>query len=107
MRKVVFILLICLTFIVNSSFAQTELHPNGVTLKLLGVDAFSPWKEELYNFDEFTIGMEMGYSRYLNQYFNLTIPLFCLHLTYISPYISTVVRPMRMLLSEIMHLLKL
>lgn len=69
------IILISLSiFCAFSVAAQTQKYPNSITYKVLGVDTYSPYLEELYRFDKQTFAFSASYSRYINNSFSLSFP---------------------------------
>lgn len=69
------ILILFTVFCVNDASAQTEKRPNSFTCKVLGVDTYSPYFEELYRFDKQTFAFSAEYSRYIKKSFSLSFPL--------------------------------
>lgn len=83
--------LIFLTFVLGfniSTFAQYSQAPNGLLLKAVGADYYSPavWGEKIPgegNFgdnsseaiNQMTFGIELGYSRYLTEGLGLIVPI--------------------------------
>jgi OOP family OmpA-OmpF porin len=59
----------------SDASAQTQKYPNSFTYKVLGVDTYSPYLEELYRFDKQTFAFSAEYSRYLGKSFSLSLPL--------------------------------
>ncbi|MFK7946386.1 MAG: OmpA family protein [Saprospiraceae bacterium] len=55
-------------------FGQTKELPNSFTYKVLGVDTYSPYLEQLYRFDKQTFGFSAVYNRYLNESLSLSFP---------------------------------
>lgn len=74
MKNAIIIILFA-TFCVNDTIAQTKELPNSFTYKVLGVDTYSPYLEELYRFDKQTFAFSAEYSRYLKKSFSLSFPL--------------------------------
>lgn len=56
------------------AFGQTKELPNSFTYKVLGVDTYSPYLEQLYRFDKQTFGFSAVYNRYLNTSLSLSLP---------------------------------
>ncbi len=56
------------------AFAQTKDLPNSFTYKVLGVDTYSPYLEQLYRLDKQTFGFSAIYNRYLNNSLSLSLP---------------------------------
>lgn len=78
MREIILLfIVVCFVVVegISQGNSQANFQKNGLAFSLLGVDIYSPWKGELYNFDEFTFGVEVGYSRKLNQFFSLNFPI--------------------------------
>lgn len=71
--KQVFTLIIGL-FCCGLLYGQTENYPNGFTYKVLGIDTYSPFAEELHRFDKQTFGFSAEYNRYLNRSLSLSLP---------------------------------
>jgi outer membrane protein OmpA-like peptidoglycan-associated protein len=53
---------------------QSEKLPNSFTYKVLGVDTYSPYLEELYRFDKQTFAFSAEYSRYIGNSMSLSFP---------------------------------
>jgi hypothetical protein len=53
---------------------QSEKLPNSFTYKALGVDTYSPYLEELYQFDKQTFAFSAEYSRYIGNTMSLSFP---------------------------------
>lgn len=53
---------------------QSENVPNSFTYKVLGVDTYSPYLEDLYRFDKQTFAFSAEYSRYLRNSLSLSFP---------------------------------
>lgn len=55
-------------------FGQTKDLPNSFTYKVIGIDTYSPYLEQLFSFDEQTFGFSAVYNRYLNESLSLSLP---------------------------------
>lgn len=64
------ILISCYCF----AFGQTKELPNSFSYKVLGVDTYSPYLEQLFRFDQQTFGFSATYNRYLNESLSLSFP---------------------------------
>jgi outer membrane protein OmpA-like peptidoglycan-associated protein len=53
---------------------QSKKLPNTFTYKVLGVDTYSPYLEELYRFDKQTFAFSAEYSRYIGNSMSLSFP---------------------------------
>lgn len=78
--KRIFLLLICIAVgaVKNNLTAQVSFAKDGVSYKLLGLDhqtLFSKDKPNKNYLDRLDYGAEIGYSRYLNKFLNLAVPV--------------------------------
>ncbi len=67
-------LLIGLLCFCTSLRGQNSRYPNGFTYKVLGIDTYSSYMEELYTLDQQTFGFCATYNRYLNPNLSLSFP---------------------------------
>lgn len=72
--KQVYALLISLFCYATSLIGQTVDYPNSFTYKVLGVDTYSPYLEQLHRFDKQTFGFSAEYNRYINRGLSLSLP---------------------------------
>ena len=75
MKKYLLISLLSLTFLCSNVYAQTVDNPNAVSFKALFLDYQSQNGGDIGAIKDYNNGFEVGYSRYINDKLNLSIPL--------------------------------
>ena len=76
MKVIQFIMVITGLFCISQSTnAQTLSTPSALTINLLGLDYYSPLNEELYNFDEFTLGVGIEYYHNIAPSLSIGLPI--------------------------------
>ncbi len=77
MKKFIFVFLIAFSLNAVKSNAQFSTAPDGITVKRVLMDFYTPIDEELASFDKLknSGGVEIGYYRHLNEWFNVGVPI--------------------------------
>ena len=75
MKRLFLSLLLAVTLCMQISHAQTAEAPHAIFVKWVGTDYLAPNLDDVdYDFDLLTNGIEAGYTRYLNDFLNISVP---------------------------------
>ncbi len=68
--------ILAVTSLFNTLYAQHPGKPDGLTVKGVFMDYYSPFtNESMFEVDQWNVGAELGYFRSMNPFFNIGIPV--------------------------------